>query len=172
MAGYQWWVILPTAFLIVGGTILFIWGAVDYFNDWIAVTNRRVVYQEKVILISRVRKEAPLEQIQQVDEDRTFLGGLLNYGTMVIQTASTAGKITFTYTRNFDALNSAIRQQQEERKLHSAAESKTAISLTLSNRLGHNLVLPSRVWQTAKPVPKEKWWRRVRTKISAKSSVP
>ena len=112
--------------------------------------------KEKVILISRVRKEAPLDQIQQIDEDRTFLGGLLNYGTTVIQTASTAGKITFTYTRNFDALNSLIRQQQEERQRHSAAETKTEISLTLSNRLGHTLDFPSRVWQTVKPVPKEK----------------
>ena len=160
IAGYQWWVILPTAFLIVAGVILFTWGAVDYFNDWIAVTNRRVVYQEKVLLISRVRKEAPLDQIQQIDEDRTFLGGLLNYGTTVIQTASTAGKITFTYTRNFEALNNAVRQQQEERQRHSAAESKTAISHTLSDRLGHNLVLPSRVWQTVKSVPKEDGSRR------------
>ena len=159
--GTQWWIIAPTALLILISIGLFIWGAIDYFNDWIAVTNRRVVYQEKLILISKVRKEAPLDQIQQVDEERNLLGGWLNYGTMIVQTASTAGKIEFTYTRNFDALNAAIREQQEQRLRHSAAESKTAISFTLSNRLGHAISLPSRVWQTVETPVEETSRRRL-----------
>ncbi len=159
--GAQLWIIVPTVLLILIAIGLFIWGAIDYFNDWIAVTDRRVVYQEKLILISKVRKEAPLDQIQQVDEERTLLGGWLNYGTMIVQTASTAGKIEFSYTRNFDALNAAIREQQELRLRHSAAESKTAISFTLSNRLGHAISLPSRVWQTVETPVEETSRRRL-----------
>lgn len=157
---------VQTAAVIIGGILaslvllLFVWAAIDYFNDWIAVTNRRVVYQEKLIFVRRRRDEAPLDQIEQVDQDRNLLGGWLNYGTAIIQTASSAGKIVFTYTRNFDQLNDAIRTQQEQRQHHSVAESKSKITKTLSDRLGHWLVLPSRVWMTPKPEPEIKWWHR------------
>lgn len=126
----------------------FAWAAVDYFNDWIMVTTRRVVRQETVLLISTTRQEAPIDQIQQVGQFQGFIGKMLNYGTTDIHTASTTGVIWFEYTRNFEELNQAIEAQREQQRLHSAAESKTQISNILADRLGHRLSLPSRVFAT------------------------
>ena len=161
--GYQLWIIIPAGIIALVSLILFVWGAIDYFNDWIVVTDRRVVHQEKVLLINEWRKEAPLERIEQVDLDRTFLGRWLNYGTMIVQTASTTGKITFNYTQNFVEIDAAIKEQRDQRLMHSAAEGKSAISRSLGDRLGLSLELPSRVYRGGATVePHLSWWERFR----------
>lgn len=144
--GYQFWIAIPAAILAVIALLAFIWGAIDYFNDWVVVTNRRVVHQEKVLFVNEWRKEAPLEQIQDVSFETTFLGRWLNYGTMIIQTASTSGVISFDYTQHFDQLDSVIKEQRDLRQRHSAAQSKLVIHRRLEERLGLNLDLPSRVF--------------------------
>lgn len=145
--GYQWWIAFPAGILAVLALAFFIWGAIDYFNDWIVVTNRRVVHQEKVLFVNEWRKEAPLEQIQNVDFQTTFLGRWLNYGTMVIQTASTSGVISFDYTRHFKQLNAAISTQRRRRRKHTVAQSKKTIHHMLEKRLGLELVLPKQVYR-------------------------
>ncbi len=145
--GYQWWIALPAGILAVLALAFFIWGAIDYFNDWIVVTNRRVVHQEKVLFINEWRKEAPLEQIQNVDFQTTFLGRWLNYGTMIIQTASTSGVISFDYTRHFKQLNEAINTQRRRRIKHTVAQSKKTIHQMLEKRLGLELTLPKQVYR-------------------------
>ncbi len=143
--GFQWWIVVPLFFLSFIALALFIWGTIDYFNDWVLVTNRRVVHQEKVLFINEWRKEAPLEQIQNVNFETNFLGRWLNYGTMVIQTASTSGVISFDYTTHFDELRKTIYAQREQRMRHSKAQSKMAIHRMLEARLGQSMVLPSQV---------------------------
>ena len=125
--GIQWWIVVPSFFLSFFALAFFIWGTIDYFNDWVVVTNRRVVHQEKVLFVNEWRKEAPLEQIQNVSFNATFIGRWLNYGTMVIQTASTSGVISFDYTTHFEQLKSIIYAQREQRRRHSDAQSKLAI---------------------------------------------
>ena len=73
-----------------------VWGVVDYRNDWLVVTNRRVVYQEKLLFVHAWRKEAPLEQIQSVDFLRNFVGRWLGYGTLIVRTAGTPGESRLT----------------------------------------------------------------------------
>ncbi|MEZ4559778.1 MAG: cyclic nucleotide-binding domain-containing protein [Caldilineaceae bacterium] len=152
--GYQLWIAVPAGVLAVIALLAFIWGAIDYFNDWVVVTNRRVVHQEKVLFVNEWRKEAPLEQIQDVSFRTTFLGRWLNYGTMIIQTASTSGVISFDYTQHFDQLDNVIKQQRELRQRHSAAQSKLVIHRRLEERLGLNLVFPSRAYRAASRGPK------------------
>ena len=105
---------LPT-----GGAI--VWGTIDYLNDWLVVTNRRVMHQEKVLFINEWRKEAPLEQVQNVDFRSTWLGKILDYGTMTIATAATAGTITFDYTTHFRDLRETIIEQRKQRQRHTTA---------------------------------------------------
>ena len=145
LPGFQLWISIPFFFLSIISLGLFVWGTVDYFNDWIVVTNRRVVHQEKVLFVNEWRKEAPLEHVQNVDFQTNFIGNWLNYGTMIIQTASTSGVIEFNYTTNFDELRSTIYAQREQRRRHSAAESKLSIHRMLEARLGQAMVLPSQV---------------------------
>ena len=115
---------------------LTIWGILDYLNDWLVVTTRRVVHQEKVLFVNEWRKEAPLEQIQSVRFQTTWLGRWLNYGTTTVRTAATLGVITFEYTTGFAKLSETIMEQRAQRQKHTVAQSKTVINQTLEQRLG------------------------------------
>ena len=148
--------------LLAGVGLAIGWGTVDYFNDWIVITTRRVVHQEKVLFVNEWRKEAPLEQIENVNFESTWLGNFLNYGTMTIATAASVGRISFDYTRHFSDLRSTIMAQREQRRRHTAAESKITINHMLEARLGMAIALPSRVYHgEAAARPLTGWRKRV-----------
>ncbi len=147
-------------FLLVLDGLAIAWGTVDYLNDWLVITNRRVVHQEKVLFVNEWRKEAPLEQIQNVNFESDWLGKILNYGTMTIATAATVGTISFDYTRQFSELRSTIMAQREQRRRHTVAESKTAINRMLEARLGMSIAAPSRVYHGGAAAPPLTGWRK------------
>lgn len=149
--------ILVLMFLI---GIALAWGTIDYFNDWLVITNRRVMHQEKVILVNEWRKEAPLEHIQNVDFRSDWLGKLLDYGTMSIATAATIGTISFDYTARFRDLRSTIIEQREQRRRHTSAQSKLTIQRVLEARLGLGVDIPSRVYRGGAPAPATSGWRK------------
>jgi CRP-like cAMP-binding protein/membrane protein YdbS with pleckstrin-like domain len=163
LPGYQGWVIATVILLLVLASAALAWGIIDYRNDWLVVTNRRVVYQEKLLFVHDWRKEAPLEQIQSVDFLRTFIGRWLGFGTLIVRTAGTAGAIAFNYTTNFDELRGIIKVQQEQRKQHATAQSKMNIHRELEKRLGLMVEPPSRIARAQPPAPQEpeKWWSKV-----------
>jgi len=143
--GFQGWIQFSVIILLILSVLALIWGIIDYRNDWLVVTNRRVVYQEKLLFVQVWRKEAPLEAIQNVNFLNTFFGKWLKYGTLVVQTAGTTGAISFNYTTNIDTLRKVIKRQQDQRKQHTVAQSKMQIHRELEKRLGLLLAPPSRV---------------------------
>ena len=147
-------------FLLVPTGAAIAWGTVDYLNDWLVITNRRVMNQEKVLFVNEWRKEAPLEQIQNVDFRSTWLGKLLDYGTMTIATAATAGTISFDYTTNFRSLRANILEQREQRRRHATAQSKMTIQRMLEARLGVAIHTPSRVYRGGPLAPAPDGWRK------------
>ncbi|MBX3014199.1 MAG: cyclic nucleotide-binding domain-containing protein [Caldilineaceae bacterium] len=138
------WLWLGVGILIVAQLI---WGLLDYFNDFLLVTNRRVVRQEEVIFLKQWRQEAALEQIQNVDVTINFWGNLLGYGEVVVRTAGTQGAIPFDFVANPREIRDAIFTQRGRRQGHMQAESKGVIQRLLEGRLGLRLPLPSRVYQ-------------------------
>ncbi len=151
MPGQQIWVIFMVIVLLLLATLALIWGILDYRNDWLVVTNRRVVNQEKLLFVHVWRKEAPLEQIQSIDFIRTFIGRWLGYGTLIVRTAGTAGEIAFNFTTDFTRLRTVIRGQQEQRRRHATAQSKMNIHRRLEQRLGLMVDPPSRVARAEPP---------------------
>jgi uncharacterized membrane protein YdbT with pleckstrin-like domain len=135
--------------------VTIIWGTIDYFNDWLAITDQRVVHQEKVLFVNEWRKQAPLEQIQNVDFSTTWLGKFLDYGTLTIATAATAGTITFDFSTGFSRLRDVIMKQREQRRRNTTAASKLTIHRMLEARLGIAVEIPSRVYHGG-PSLKEK----------------
>lgn len=132
--------------LLLTDLVTIIWGTIDYFNDWLAVTDQRVVHQEKVLFVNEWRKQAPLEQIQNVDFRTTWLGKILDYGTLTIATAATAGTITFDFSTGFSRLRDEIMKRREQRRRHTTAASKLTIHRMLEERLGIAVNIPSRVY--------------------------
>jgi len=164
LPGVQLWVVTTVLVLSVLAIIALIWGYIDYRNDWLVVTNRRVVYQEKLLFVHVWRKEAPLESIQSLDFLRGLIGRYLGFGTLIVRTAGTGGEIRFSYTTNFGELQTIIKGQQQLRKRHTAAQSKLNIHRQLERRLGLMEEPPSRVARDAPPpppAPPQTWRSRV-----------
>lgn len=155
----QWldWLWLFMGLVIVGQLL---WGVLDYYNDYLIVTNRRVVRQEEVIFLKQWRQEAVLEQVQNVDVAINFWGNLLGYGDVIIRTAGTQGAIPFNFVANPKEVRAAIFTQRERRQGHLQAESKGVIQRLLESRLGLRLALPARVYQgpaTPSPAQRPAW---------------
>lgn len=152
-----WW----TGIMLVVGLITTAqlgWGVIDYMNDYLIVTNRRVVRQEEVIFLKQWRQEAALEQIQNVDVMSTFWGNVLRYGKLTIRTAGTEGAIPFHYVAEPDEVRASIFRLRSRRQAHVVAEGKEMIQRMLENRLGLQLQLPATVYRAASTPPRQQGW--------------
>lgn len=71
---------------IVGSILWGIWKWMDWGNDYYIVTNQRVVWLERVIVLYDSRREAPLTAILAVNVTSSQLGRILNYGDVNVRT--------------------------------------------------------------------------------------
>ncbi len=87
--------ILALGLLVLGVPVLAAaWVFLDYYHDYLVVTDRRLIHVERTPLIDARRHEAPLATIQDIQILRPSLASrLLGYGDVVIQTASTRGEL-------------------------------------------------------------------------------
>ncbi|MCC6455066.1 MAG: cyclic nucleotide-binding domain-containing protein [Caldilineaceae bacterium] len=148
VAGQAWlapWLLWVFGVLGVISLLQFGWGLMDYLNDYLLVTNQRLVRQEKVLFISEYRQAAFLEQIRNIDVEVDFLGNLLRYGELRIQTAATSGSIDFDFVPDPIRVKQTILEQQNLRQQHYQASNKMVIQNILEERFGLRLRLPQRV---------------------------
>ncbi|MFU8772941.1 MAG: cyclic nucleotide-binding domain-containing protein, partial [Anaerolineales bacterium] len=75
-----------SAILFLVGILWGIWDFIDWSNDYYIVTNQRVVWVEKVIMLYDSREEAPLTTIRSVDVKTNLLGRFLGYGDIIVNT--------------------------------------------------------------------------------------
>lgn len=99
----------------------------DWSNDSFIVTNRRVIRIERTYFVSERRHEASLRQIQNVSiQVRNPLEQLLNFGDVLIETASRAGVIRFdgvpdpreVQIRIFQLIGHAQPRGERQERLH------------------------------------------------------
>ena len=121
------------------------WGLIDYLNDYLIVTNRRVVLQEEVLFFRNWRQEALLERIQNVDIRIGFWGRLLRYGNIVIRTAGTNGSIPFAFVSNPREIEQKITALRNLRRISEEAKKRGPIQDFLEGRLRLRLNLPAYV---------------------------
>ena len=148
----------PTAYytplVAIGGIIALLqlaWGLIDYLNDYLIVTNRRLILNEEVIFFKQWRQQAPLDRVLNVDVAIGFVGRFLGYGNVVIHTAGTAGNIVFNYVSNYSELRDRIFRARDERRNQATAESKRMVQRLLEGRLGLEPSLPARVLPAITP---------------------
>jgi hypothetical protein len=124
--------LLGGGLLVAGGVGL--WLYVDWSNDYYIVTDKRVIYQERVVLLYDSRQESPMEQVQSTETDRSYLGQLVGFGDVRIRTYT--GLILFKAVRQPKEVE-AILQEQVKRiqsSLHQA--DLRAIEETIARRIG------------------------------------
>jgi CRP-like cAMP-binding protein/uncharacterized membrane protein YdbT with pleckstrin-like domain len=135
---YALYAFLAMCVAIAGiAALLVVWFLFDWKNDYFAVTNKRVVHVEKVILIRESRDEAPLERIQDIFIlTPGILANLLRFNDLSIQTAGAGGSIVFRTLRNAAWVRDRIFEQVERIKAEERAEEREAIRHKLELELG------------------------------------
>lgn len=78
------WIILGIG--LPASLMWLVWAFVDWQNDYFIVTNKRVVWIEKIAMLYESRQEAPLRTIMSVGIHRSRVGTMLGYGDVVVTT--------------------------------------------------------------------------------------
>lgn len=149
-----WWVALIVS--IFSG-LWALWGGIDWGNDYYILTNRRVIWLEKVIGIYDSRNEAPLSAVQRVNVQTEFWGRQLEYGNLVVRTivgsSLTLQNISYPYQAAALIEEHWKRSLETTRKMEEN-EMKQALRERLLKGESRPLQLPSLVAKPqAKPDP-------------------
>ncbi len=100
-------------YLLIIGIALFVVAFLRYKNIVLSITNKRIIGKNGVLSVKAT--EAPLKKIQSVSINQTAFGRLLNYGTIIIDTAACTAKfsspLTFHYVKNPKEIQNCIFNQ-------------------------------------------------------------
>lgn len=86
--------ILALVFLVIAGAVLLV-RRIRVASDVFVVTNHRVI--RKVGLLAREIQQAPLDKIQDITIEQGLFARMLDYGEVVLETASENGTLAFPF---------------------------------------------------------------------------
>jgi hypothetical protein len=121
-------------FGIIGSLIWTGWRWVDWGNDFYIVTNQRVLWLEKVVLLYNSRREAPLTQILAVNVTKTWFGRVLGYGNVDVRTFT--GGIKMTRAADPDLFGFYVEGLKKRAGYFGKQAEQAAIRRALRERLG------------------------------------
>jgi hypothetical protein len=126
-------------FLGVSGSVIALaWGAwayIDWENDFYVVTDKRVVYVEKIILLYDSIQEAPLETILTINvSSANFIERLLGYGNITVETFG--GKIQMQNVRDPKRVETALKEYWDRVTSYVKQVKDEEIRLEVRQRLG------------------------------------
>jgi uncharacterized membrane protein YdbT with pleckstrin-like domain len=109
----------------------------DWRNDHYVVTNKRVAHHESRLLALQVQvHQAPLHRIQNVTALKPNpLAQVLNFGTLVIETAGTEGSIAFRHLGNPANCQQIIFDQIEQSQAIAMASEQAAIRQAITEQV-------------------------------------
>jgi hypothetical protein len=109
------------------------WKWLDWTNDYYIVTNKRVVWQEKVIGIYDNHLEAPLHMVLSVSAVTDILGRIFGYGNVVVRTYT--GQIVFHNVSSPGAMASLLEAHWQRATLQRKKEDHQERELAISRLL-------------------------------------
>ena len=129
-----------TVLLILSAVSLFLaicwgfWNWLDWSNDYFIVSNKRVVWLDKVIGLYDSRQEAPLISIISVGVETNQIGRIYNYGNVIVRTY--IGRIVFEEVPHPDQVASLIEEHWVRIREVSRHEDAAAIKQAMRESLG------------------------------------
>lgn len=126
--------LIGTVGLILAGAYG-VWVYVDWENDYYVVTDKRVVYVEKIVLLYDSIQEAPLETIQTVRvSSGNFLERMLGYGNVQVDTYG--GQILMKQVRDPARIEQALNEFWDRAKINVRHTDTTRVKNEVRQRLG------------------------------------
>jgi hypothetical protein len=149
-------------FLALGAILWGIWNWIDWGNDFYIVTDQRVVWVEKVIWLYESRDEAPHNTILSVDVNTTFLGRLIQYGSIYVRTFT--GQIIFRNAKDPYEMARFIDEYRFRARRHSERIERSKLDRAIRQRIepDNGISLPPEIVPpiTPPPPPRLSFWQR------------
>lgn len=117
----------------VAGVLFGVWQWLDWRNDYYLVTNRRVVWLEKIVGIYDSRREAPLHTVLSVSINSDMTGRMFGFGDVVIRTYT--GKVTFRGAPDPPLLAALIEENWRRMRARLDATDREGLMQALEKRL-------------------------------------
>ncbi len=111
-----------------------LWKGIDWGNDYYIITNKRVVWLEKVIALYDSREEAPLGTILSVGIGTDQLGRILGYGNVIVRTYT--GHITMRGVGKPEQIQYLVEEYWQRTKQVTARSESDAMEFALRKQLG------------------------------------
>jgi hypothetical protein len=140
--------------LVTGGWLLLatLWTVIDWSNDYLIITNRRVVHYERVLGLFEERTEAPIEQVSNVNESSLGIASrVFNYSDVRIETAGHQVDIYFPYVPRRHQVRQNIFGELEHVREYAQREKRDQLRMHIRNRL-LEYIAPSQIG-IAPPAP-------------------
>lgn len=128
-------------FLLPIGLLL----ALNYYDDYYALTNRRVTRRDRLLVFYDARIEAPVEMVQDVTVDTDFWGRVFDYGDVTVRTAAKVGAVRFDNVPAPEAVKQMILQERAEALAAARGLQKERLRWGLMAGLKLALPIPERI---------------------------
>jgi uncharacterized membrane protein YdbT with pleckstrin-like domain len=122
--------------LVLGSVVWIIWNVIDWFNDYFLITNQRVVYLEKVLLLYESRQETPLGAILSITKQTGLIGRIFGFGDIAIRTYT--GVLYFRNLAYPDHVIRLLTEQWERAKKRLTREDHEEMEALLREKFTHN----------------------------------
>jgi hypothetical protein len=140
LSQYPGLIVLVTAPFIILSLLMTLYFYLDWINDDLIVTTKRVIHIERILFYSEVRDEAPLTQIQNASyESHGWLDALFDVDDINIQTAA-LGLISVDKIPAAQNIVRIILQAQLRAKELAIASDREATRRLLSDRVNRDLL--------------------------------
>jgi CRP-like cAMP-binding protein len=138
-----------------------VWQFLDWRNDFYLVTDRRVLHEEKVILLYESWQEARLSKIQNIDIRLDGLGALLGFGTLFIHTASARGTLTLDHLPDPLGMQEIIFKAIGRLRLKGREQEREGVRQELLRQTGRLEQEPEPMVVPPYATPRPKDWRQM-----------
>ncbi len=110
-----------------------LWNYIDWGNDYSIITNRRIIFQEKIVFFYNSRQEVPLEAIQATSMDSSQLGRLVGFGDLIMKTWT--GQLAFPDIRHPEVVSEILEDQRKHLVHEHEMEEKRTLRKLIRRRL-------------------------------------
>lgn len=157
----------PALLGLLGALALGAWLVLDYRNDFLVITNRRIIHEERTPLIDVQQSTARLDRIQDVRVVQPSIWSrLLRYGDVTVQTAGTQGSLRFTTVSQPERVKQAIFDQIDAAKAIVQRERQHTIDQLVQTAVGQGTLSVAEAaaqWHPkqapARPEAQRAWYR-------------
>lgn len=146
------------AFLLVLAGIVFLAGAVwvwwerlNWANKLMIITNRRAVYQERVVLFYDSQRETPLDAIVSEDIQTDFWGRWLGFGNLLVRTYT--GMLPMKRIAAVREVKMILDEQRQQAMARSQRVRKRTLNEAIAQRLQKLPAAPAQEEEEEKIVP-------------------